>query len=57
MAKKRNSEFVKMEYYTNKGLKTNSKEVEGERCLRGSDGNLCFSEKESLERLCGKEQK
>ena len=26
--------------------KTNSKEVEGGRCMRGSDGKLCFSEKE-----------
>ena len=29
-----------------KELKTNSKEVEGGRCMRGSDGKLCFSEKE-----------
>ena len=29
-----------------KGLKTDSKEVEGRRCMRGSDGKLCFSEKE-----------
>ena len=29
-----------------KGLKTDSKEVEGERCMRGSDGKLCFCEKE-----------
>ena len=29
-----------------KGLKTDSKEVEGGRCMRGSDGKLCFSEKE-----------
>ena len=29
-----------------KGLKTGSKEVEGGRCMRGSDGKLCFSEKE-----------
>ena len=29
-----------------KGLKTDSKEVEG-RCMRGSNGKLCFSEKES----------
>ena len=29
-----------------RGLKTNSKEVEGGRCMRGSDGMLCFSEKE-----------
>ena len=30
-----------------KGLKTDSKEVEDGRCLRGSDGKLlCFSEKE-----------
>ena len=28
------------------GLKTNSKEVEEGRFLRGSDGKLCFSEKE-----------
>ena len=29
-----------------KGLKTDSKEVEGGSCIRGSDGKLCFSEKE-----------
>ena len=29
-----------------KGLKTDSKEVEGGRCMRGSDGKQCFSEKE-----------
>ena len=29
-----------------KGLKTDSKEVEGGRCVRGSDEKLCFSEKE-----------
>ena len=29
-----------------KGLKTVSKEVEGGRCMRGSDGKLCISEKE-----------
>ena len=29
-----------------KGPKTDSKEVEGGRCMRGSDGKLCFSEKE-----------
>ena len=29
-----------------KGLKTDNKEVEGGRCLRGSDGKLCFSENE-----------
>ena len=29
-----------------KGLKTDSKEVIGGRCMRGSDGKLCFSEKE-----------
>ena len=29
-----------------KELKTDSNEVEGGRCMRGSDGNLCFSEKE-----------
>ena len=27
-------------------LKTDSKEGEGGRCMRGSDGRLCFSEKE-----------
>ena len=30
-----------------KGLKTDSKEVEGGRCMRGSYVRLCFSEKES----------
>ena len=29
-----------------KGLKTDSKEVEDGRCMRGSDGKLCISEKE-----------
>ena len=29
-----------------KGLMTDSKEVEGGRCVRGSDEKLCFSEKE-----------
>ena len=29
-----------------KGLESDSKEVEGGRCMRGSDGKLCFSEKE-----------
>ena len=29
-----------------KGQKTDSKEVEGGRCVRGIDGKLCFSEKE-----------
>ena len=29
-----------------KALKTDSKEVEGGRCMRGSDEKLCFSEKE-----------
>ena len=29
-----------------KSLITDSKEVEGGRCMRGSDGKLCFSEKE-----------
>ena len=42
-----------------KRLKTSSKEVEGERCLRGSDGKLCFSEKERgkdyMERIKNKE--
>ena len=28
-----------------KGLNTDSKEVEGGGCMRGSDGKLCFSEK------------
>ena len=28
------------------GLKTDSKEVEGGTCMRGSDGKLCFSDKE-----------
>ena len=30
-----------------KALKTDSKEVKGGTCMRGSDGKLCFSEKES----------
>ena len=30
-----------------KGLKNESKEVEGGRCMRGSDENLCFSEKKT----------
>ena len=29
-----------------KGLKTDCKEAEGGRCMRGNDGKLCFSEKE-----------
>ena len=29
-----------------KGLKTDSKEVECIMCMKGSDGKLCFSEKE-----------
>ena len=29
-----------------KGLKIDSKEVEGGRCMRGSDGKLCFVKKE-----------
>ena len=29
-----------------KGLKTDSKEVEGGRCMKGNDEKLCFSEKE-----------
>ena len=29
-----------------RGLETDSKEVEGGRCLKGSDGKLCCSEKE-----------
>ena len=28
------------------GLKTDSKQVEGGRCMRGSDGKLCFSDNE-----------
>ena len=28
-----------------KGLKTDSKKVKAGRCMRGSDGKLCFSEK------------
>ena len=28
------------------GLKIDSREVEGGRCMRGSDEKLCFSEKE-----------
>ena len=31
-----------------KGLKTDSKEVEGGRCMRGSGRKLCFSEKEEV---------
>ena len=45
-----------------KGLKTDSKEVEGGWCMRGSDGKLCFSEKERgkvwkdhIERIMNKE--
>ena len=29
-----------------KGWKTDSKEAEGGRCMRGNDENICFSEKE-----------
>ena len=29
-----------------KGLKTDSKEIDGGRCMRGSDGKLCFSDNE-----------
>ena len=29
-----------------KGMKTDKKEVEGGRCIRGRDGKLCFSDKE-----------
>ena len=29
-----------------RGLMTDSKEVNGGRCMRGSDGQLCLSEKE-----------
>ena len=28
------------------GLGTDSKDVEGGRCMRGSEGKLCFSENE-----------
>ena len=28
------------------GLKTDCEEVEGGRCMRGSDGKMCLSEKE-----------
>ena len=45
-----------------RGLKTDSKEVEGGRCIRGSDGKLCFNVKESdkfwkdyIERVMNKE--
>ena len=44
--------FSELENYPNgmlrpvKGLKTDSEEVEGGRCMRGSDGKLCFSVKE-----------
>ena len=44
-----------------KRLKTDSKEVEGGRRMRGSNGKLCFSEKEggslegSLERIMNEE--
>ena len=31
-----------------RALKTDSKEVVGRRCMRGSDGRLCFSEKERV---------
>ena len=31
-----------------KQLKTDSEEVEGGRYIRGSDGKLCFSEKEII---------
>ena len=38
-------------------LRTNSKEVEGGRCMRGSDRKLCFIETErgSVEGLYGKD--
>ena len=45
-----------------KGLMTGSKEVEGGRCVRGSDGKLCLSENERgnvwtdcIERIMNKE--
>ena len=45
-----------------KGLKFNRKQVEGGRCMSGSDGKLCSSEKERgkmrkdyMERIMNKE--
>ena len=45
-----------------KGLKIDSKEVEGGRCMRGSDGKLCFIEmkigkvwKDYMERIVNEE--
>ena len=45
-----------------RGLKVDSKEVDGRRCMRGNDGNLFFSEKEggnvwkdSMERIMNEE--
>ena len=45
-----------------RGLKTDGKEAKGGRCMRGSDGKLCFSEKERgkvwkdyMERIMNKE--
>ena len=41
------------------GQKTDGKKAEGRRCMRGSDGKLCFSEKErgrvSKEYIYGKD--
>ena len=31
-----------------KGLMTDSKDVEGGRCMRGSNGKLCFSEERGI---------
>ena len=32
-----------------KGLEIDCKGVEGRRCMRGSDGKLCFNDKEKYE--------
>ena len=53
MREKAEEAFTELQNCTNgmlrlaKGLKTDSNEIEGGRCMRGSDGKLCFSEKES----------
>ena len=39
-------EIVKWDVYVSKWLRIDSEELEGGRCMRGSDGRLCFSEKE-----------
>ena len=44
--KKHTRQCVKTVLRRMRGLKPDSKEVEGGRCMRGSDGKLCFSEKE-----------